>query len=224
MRDIEGEVSALLEWLLALPGIIDAKAATMDASAWAAWVQAVFSVLAIVAGFATMYLQNRHADRVRREDQERGAEVVAYRLSGWIGDVGVRVAKALATCKDRLGKVSSGPPRALASVIDELRLGIPWGIDGVLSDLHYLSSGAGDVAQLDHIAHTYEAWLDGTLAKNTLPGGAPLLAPPSLRDFYRDAEAQLTALKALHANAERFIGPVLQRAIKKDGGEVVVKR
>ena len=42
-------------FVIGLPGVIATKAAGMDASAWAAWVQAVFSVLAICAGFLTMY-------------------------------------------------------------------------------------------------------------------------------------------------------------------------
>ncbi len=35
----------------------------MDAAALAAWVQAVFSVVAIVAGFGTVVYQNRHNDK-----------------------------------------------------------------------------------------------------------------------------------------------------------------
>jgi hypothetical protein len=210
-------------FVIGLPGVIATKAAGMDASAWAAWVQAVFSVLAICAGFLTMYLQNRHADKAREAERARGAEVVAYRLSGWIADAGVRLEMALRTCQDRQSKVSSGPPRSLPVVIDELRLNMPSGIEAVLPDLHYLLLGSGDVAQLDHNARGYEAWLDGTLKINTQPGGGPsMIAAYSLRDIYTRAEKQLTAMKALHANAQRHIGPLIEQAIKRDGGEVRV--
>jgi uncharacterized membrane protein len=54
----------------------------MTAEAWAAWVGAGGSILAIGAGFLTMFLQNRRADRAQEAERARQAEVVAYRLSG----------------------------------------------------------------------------------------------------------------------------------------------
>jgi hypothetical protein len=49
----------------------------MTAEAWAAWVQAGGSILAIAAGFGTVIYQNRHADKVQEAERERRAEVVA---------------------------------------------------------------------------------------------------------------------------------------------------
>jgi hypothetical protein len=47
----------------------------MGAEAWAAWVQAIGSVLAIVAGFGTLGYQNRRNDKLREIDRKsRGLE------------------------------------------------------------------------------------------------------------------------------------------------------
>jgi hypothetical protein len=82
MDAVGSEARAWLDRLLALPNNIATKVAGMDATAWAAWVQAVGSVLAIGAGFLTMYLQNRRADNALRAERRSRAEVVALRLSG----------------------------------------------------------------------------------------------------------------------------------------------
>lgn len=63
----------------------------MNAGELAAWVQAIGSILAILAGFGFVFLQNRLANRQRMRDRADRAEVVAYRLSGWLSEVGSRV-------------------------------------------------------------------------------------------------------------------------------------
>jgi hypothetical protein len=83
---VEDRLHALGSAVLAWCGCTANKAAAMEASAWAAWVQAVFSVVAIGAGFLTMYLQNRHADAIREAERKRGAEVVVFRVSGWLAE------------------------------------------------------------------------------------------------------------------------------------------
>jgi hypothetical protein len=42
---------------------------SLKAGDWAAWVQAIGSISAICAGFATVYWQNRKAAELREEDR-----------------------------------------------------------------------------------------------------------------------------------------------------------
>jgi hypothetical protein len=220
LDSLGSEVLAWLGWLVALPGSIATKAAGMDASAWAAWVQAVFSVIAIGVGFLTMYLQNRHADAMREAERARGAEVVVFRVSGWLADIGQRIKLALKECQ--AGRADASRGGILSDVIAKLRLNMPSRIDGVLADLHYLLAGSGDIAQLDHLARGYEAWLDGTLTVNTKPGGpSPRIDETSLRDTYARAEGQLVAMNALLKNAVRHTGTIQDEAAKRDGGVTV---
>ena len=144
MDTLGADTMAWLGWLAGLPGGIATKAKNMDASAWASWVQAIGSIVAIVAGFGTVVYQNRHTDKSQEAQRRRRAEVVAYRLSGWIGEIGGRIERALRTCQERQSKASQGPPRVASDVIPEIRLGMVSGIDEVLPELHYLSSGSGE--------------------------------------------------------------------------------
>jgi hypothetical protein len=95
LHAVGGEALAWLDWLLTLPSSAWTKAAGMDP----AWVQAVGSIIAIGAGFLTMFLQNRHADKVQKAERSRRAEVVAYRLSGWITEIAARIQVTLRTCQ-----------------------------------------------------------------------------------------------------------------------------
>jgi hypothetical protein len=225
--DREGRLDALgsetlawLGWLVALPSSIATKAAGMNASEWAAWVQAVGSILAIVAGFLTMFLQNRHADKIREAKRARAEEVVVFRVSGFLADLGHRIKPALKECE--VGRANASLGGVLSDVITELRLNMPSRIDGVLADLHYLLAGSGDIAQLDHLVRGYEAWLDGTLTLNTKPGGpSPRIDETSLRDTYARAEGQLNAMNGLLKNAVRYTGPIQDQAAKRDGAVIV---
>jgi hypothetical protein len=182
-----------------------------------AWVQAVGSIIAIGAGFLTMFLQNRHADKVQKAERSRRAEVVAYRLSGWITEIGARIQVTLRTCQERQSKASQGPPRLASDLIPELRLGSVSEIDGLLPELHYLSAGSGDIAQLDYFAKFFDEWLAREYTAATKPGvSVPMWAGPTRREFYSYAERQLKMMSTLHANAERRISPLVQTAI--DGG------
>ena len=74
---------------------------SLKAGDWAAWVQAIGSIAAICAGFATVYWQSRKAEELRKQDRalsERDrrdrANVVAFRLSGWLSEVGSRIQAA----------------------------------------------------------------------------------------------------------------------------------
>jgi hypothetical protein len=159
MDTLEAAAMAWLGWLSGLPG----KAAAMTAGEWAAWVQAGGSIAAIIAGFAIVILQKHFTDNAQKAERAKRAEVVAFRLTGWLTDTGVSLDLALRACDEGLKTASSGPPRSLSSVVDGLRLRRARQIDGVLPDLHVLLSGSGDVAQLNHQVQGYEAWLDGFL-------------------------------------------------------------
>jgi len=184
----------------------------MSAEAWAAWVQAVGSILAIGAGFATVVLQNRHADRVQEAERARRAEVVAYRLSGWISEAGIRINRSLTWCHEAQAKAGKGPMGA-SDLIRGLKLGMVVSIEDVLPDLHYLLSGSGDVAQLDHFMQTYEAWLERSHASTIQPGVVSMFTGPHVSEFCSRAETQLSALGKLHANAEQHINPLINKAI-----------
>jgi hypothetical protein len=206
------EVLAWLSWLVSLPCSIATKAAGMDASAWAAWVQAGGSILAIGAGFATLYLQNRHSDRAQEAERARRAEVVAYRISVWLSEVGTSVGHTLEKCLHTRDFLSGGghPPVLVAYIARDLRIHSATNIDNVLPDLHYLLGGSGDIAQLDHLIRIYEAWLD-RLVETPQKGTAS-----ELSDLCDHSQRQLIMMRMLHANAERHINPLVQKAI--DGG------
>jgi hypothetical protein len=46
-----------------------------------------------------MYLQNHHADAIREAERKRGAEVVVFRVSGWLADIRLRIELALGECQ-----------------------------------------------------------------------------------------------------------------------------
>jgi hypothetical protein len=193
---------------------------SLKAGDWAAWVQAVGSILAIGAGFATMYIQNRLANNARKRERERRAEVVAFRLIGWLTETGECLELALKACNEGLITASSGPPRSLSSVIDGIRLRRAWQIDDVLPDLHVLVSGSGDVAQLNHQVQSYKAWLDDV--SPTPPGSRQsLVSEHGLRDLYARATYLLTAMKKLHENALRHLEPLINEVAIRDGPIVI---
>jgi hypothetical protein len=189
----------------------------MTAEAWAAWVQAGGSIVAIIAGFGTVIYQNRHSDRTQEAERGRRAEVVAYRLIGWIGEASIRINRSLTRCHE--AQAEAAKERRLASnLIPRLGLGMAVSVEGVLPDLHYLLNGSGDIAQLDHLMQTYEAFLErahaGTIHPDT--GEGSMIAGPQMLEFLSRAETQLDALRTLQANAEGHLAPLVQKAI--DGG------
>jgi hypothetical protein len=183
----------------------------MTAEAWAAWVQAGGSILAIVAGFGTVIYQNRHADKVQEAERLRRAEVVAYRLSVWIGEAGIRINRSLTRCHEVQAKAEK-EQRLPSGLILRLKLAMVVSIEGVLPDLHYLRSGSGDIAQLNHFMQTYEAFLERSHVGTTHPetGGGSMIAGSQLLEFCSRAEGQLNVLSTLHANADRHIRPLVK--------------
>lgn len=183
---------------------------SLKAGEWAAWVQAIGSILAIAAGFGTVIFQNRHADRVQEAERARRTEVVAYRISVWLGEVGVIIEETLKKCRDSRANIPSGPPEVVTYLARELKISTATNIDSVLPDLHYLLAGSGDIAQLDHFMRTYAAWLD------RLSEGPKTGVTTELRGIYDYSERQLRTMSSLHANAERYIRPLVQGAIDGD--------
>jgi hypothetical protein len=175
--------------------------------AWAAWVQAGGSIAAIIAGFAVMFLQNRHADQVQEAERARRAEVVAYRISVWLGEVGPGIEHALKKCRESRANIAKGPAAVVTYLIRELRIGTATNIDGVLPDLHYLLAGSSDIAQLDHLIRFYKAWLDH------VDEGAKTGTTSELQAFCDNTPRQLFMMSTLHANAERHVRPLIQKGI-----------
>jgi len=152
----------------------------------------------------------------KKRIERTGAEVLAYRLSGWIAEVAARVGITLKLCKERLSRVSQDPPLAASVLIRELRLGVGSEIDAALPELHYLSAGSGDVAQLQYLARFFDAWLDREYKAVTEP--EPEQGPSmfwDLPEFYGYAEKQLTMMRTLHTDATRHIGALVEQAIAK---------
>jgi hypothetical protein len=164
---------------------------SLKAGEWAAWVQAIGSILTIAAGFGTIIFQNRHADRVQEAERARRAEVVAYRLSGWCTEAHYKIEIALRSCKD--ARAAFGPNIVPGTLIPALKLDMAANIHDVLPDLHYLRAGSADIAELDHLIRTYEAGLLRWI--NT----------SELEKLYDPAEWQLGVMSALQQKVARFI-------------------
>ena len=83
-----------------------------------------------------------------------------------------------------------------------------------MSDLHYLTAGAGDIAQLDYFARFFDAFVDN----QTVTAGAwpQLSSGKQSGEFYDAAENQLKNMKQLHQNAERHLSPLIEGAIGKE--------
>jgi hypothetical protein len=184
-----------------------------DPTGWAA-IQAVGSILAICAGFGTAYWQNSTAIELRKQDRaliDRDrtdrAEVVAFRLSGWLSEVGSRVLLRLEAYNSvRHHNPTMPPPH---QIVAQWKLDVAVGIDSVMSDLHYLEKGAGDVAQLDFHVRYFEAYLD--------MAGSHIFHEASKQDeIYKSIGDQLTRMRALHAAAERHLAPIVDAAAAKE--------
>jgi hypothetical protein len=142
---------------------------SLKAGDWAAWMQAVGSIAAICAGFGTVYWQNRKAEELREQDRVLGerdradrAEVVAFRLSGWLSEVGSRIQLSSEYYDDIRKHFPMPEP---FRIISQVKLDMVVGIEGVMSDLHYLKAGSGDIAQLDFHARFFDAFLDQAYAR-----------------------------------------------------------
>lgn len=187
----------------------------MTAEAWAAWVQAIGSIVAIGSGFATVYVQNRRTDTLREHDRADRAEIVAFRLSGWLREVGSQIQKK-SEVYDRL--VWDGLPQP-HQIIAQWKLNMAAGIESVMSDLHYLKRGAGDVAKLDFHVKDFDAYLDGLSTESLRRANLGTPIPHNATDLdriYKNVGDRLKDMRQLHANAERHLNPILAAAIERE--------
>jgi hypothetical protein len=86
------------------------------------------------------------------------------------------------------------------------------GIEGAMSDLHYLKNGAGDVAQLDYCIKYFAAHLDGEHTKSI----EKTYKAEELDRIYKNIGEQLNNMRKLHANAERHVSSIIEAAIQKE--------
>ena len=181
----------------------------MDTGQWAAWVQAGGSIAAICAGFGYVYVQRRWQDERRERDRADRAEVVAYRLSGWLSEVGSRVrerSQFYQNFKYTRDHTDENHPLDIRAPLKlhARKLDEDCGIENVMSDLHYLErgsgdgSGSGDIAKLDFQARSFDAYLDSKTDE------AKLLVDDSIED-------RLRTLRELHASAERDLNTAMKK-------------
>ena len=181
----------------------------MDTGQWAAWVQAGGSIAAICAGFGYVYVQTRWQDERRERDRADRAEVVAYRLSGWLSEVGSRVrerSQFYQNFKYTRDHTDENHPLDIRAPLKlhARKLDEDCGIENVMSDLHYLErgsgdgSGSGDIAKLDFQARSFDAYLDSKEDE------AELLVDESI-------EGRLRTLRELHASAEHHLNAAMKR-------------
>jgi hypothetical protein len=102
-------------------------------------------------------------------------------------------------------------------IVAQWKLDVAVGIESVMSDLHYLENGAGDVAQLDFHVRYFDAYLDTVQAKslNKANLNAPYRAD-EMGEIYKNIGDQLTRMRELHADAERHLAPIVSAATAKE--------
>ena len=183
----------------------------MTTADWAAWVQAIGSIAAIGAGFATVYFQNRTADKLRERDRTDRAEVVAFRLSGWLGEMGARIQLT----SERFENLAKHPPMRQPYEIElaaRLKLDMRVGIKSVMSDLHYLKNGSGDVVQLDYFAIDFDDILDQAEKKSS---AEKPYSEEKLAQFYSIIGDKFRNIEKIYAEAVRHLTPVINAAVEK---------
>jgi hypothetical protein len=209
MRVVSSEALAWLGWLLTLSSSIGTKAAGLNASEWAAWVQAVFSLVAI----AVVIWQNWTEKRRRERERDDRAQVVAARLSVWLGEIGGRIDLSLMQLESLRGTDRLLHPLERLG----LKLNVVGRIDDTMSDLHYLRAGSADIAQLAYFANFFDAFVDNQTAAIIARSAGSLGASQSdLTEFYSAVENQLKNMKQLHTNTERHISPLIDVAIEQE--------
>jgi hypothetical protein len=186
-------VLGLVFWLVTLPDGIATKAGKLSASEWAAWVQAIFSIIAICVVIGQNFLEKWRKER----DRDDRAKVVVAGLSVWLGEIGSLVEIRL----QDLQKIMIVPKEFWSY---PARLDVSGGIESVMTDLHYLRKGSADVAQL----HFFSKEFDKLIDKAHGDASSPRIQPDLLN--------RLKNMKQLHGNAMRLLEPVMQDAVKDE--------
>jgi hypothetical protein len=181
----------------------------------AAWVQALGSIAAIATGFRAVYVQNNLANNQREKDRADRAEVVAFRLSGWLGEVGARL-KLVSDWYDNYRKHNRKMLQTLEDITDRLKFNLNGRIDNVMPDLHYLKAGTGDIVQLDYFLGFFDNYLHESNASSFAKmSHGQSLSEAELAEFYDEVETYLKNLRQLYSNAERHLEPLIQGAVRK---------
>jgi hypothetical protein len=157
----------------------------------------------------------RNRDALRERDRTDRAEVVAFRLSGWLTEVGSRIKTRLAIYD---GLVWDRLPQP-HQIVAQWKLNMAPGIESVMSDLHYLKRGAGDVAKLDFHVRDFDAYLDGLNTESLRRANLGTPIPHNATDLdriYKNVGDRLKDMRQLHANAERHLNPILAAAIERE--------
>jgi hypothetical protein len=207
----------LYDWQTLIAGVLAVGAAAV--TIWATINSANREVAASQAQTAiaqkqietTLQLERQHDARRERDRADR-AEVVAFRLSGWLSEVGSRLqlkSEAYAV----FHKHNPNAPPQPYTVVMQWKLDLSGGIESVMQDLHYLKSGAGDLAQIDFHVRYFDAYLDAVHVKGL--GGVPYSAG-EFGEIYKNIGDQLTHMRELHATAERHLNPIIDAAIKRE--------
>jgi hypothetical protein len=162
--------------------------------------------------FETTLQLELQRDALREHDRTDRAEVVAFRLSGWLREVGSQIQKK-SEAYDRL----DGLPQP-HQIVAQWKLNMAAGIESVMSDLHYLERGAGDVAKLDFHVKDFDACLDGLNTESLRRANLGTPIPYNATDLdriYKSVGDRLKHMRQLHANAERHLNPILAAAVKR---------
>ncbi len=188
------------------------------------WQTLIAGVLAVLAALGTIGVTIRSADREieaaqkserkadeqRERDRANRAEVVALRLSGWLAEVKARV-QATSELFDHLRKHNQPTmPPPNRDLTEQLKLYVVADIKSVLSDLHYLYAGSGDVAQLDFHTRYFDAFLD----QKAVQYARKEFRKGEMAIFYDNIEGQLRLMRELAENALRHLNPIIDAAIK----------
>jgi hypothetical protein len=161
----------------------------------------------------------RQRDTLRERDRTERAEVVAFRLSGWLREVGPQIERKSQLFNSLRTHNHEVMPQPTKNLTDQFKLDVVASIENVLSELHYLQLGSGDVARLEYYVKYFDAYLDDlsakTLRKLTLGTPTPYNAT-DLDRIYKDVDDQLKRMQRLHANAERHLNPIIQATIERE--------
>ena len=162
-------------------------------------------------GLGVFLLQNwLERSRAERDRADR-AKIVGYRVSGWLAEVGTRV-KLKQDRYDLIRKHNPQMPHP-GYVGRQLKFNMVVVIDDVMSDLHYLKKGAGDIAQLDYFIKSHDALLDqAILISDQSISSLPLVED----DIYTGVENHLRIIKQLFEAAQRLLTPILAAANEEE--------
>ena len=153
----------------------------------------------------------RQRDALRELDRTDRAEVIAFRLSGWLSEVGALI-QTKSEEFDTLRKHNPVMPQFTQDIVNKLKLDAAVSIESAMSDLHYLKVGSGDVAQLDFFTRYFDAYLNRALRMT--PGRG--YSAGDLAVIYSHVGALQKEMQQL-LTADRHSNPIVQKTATKRG-------